>query len=88
MKIESTGNEVCLLVEDNGSGIPDAEKERIFERFFRSSQNDETMIPGCGLGLTIVKHVVDLHEAKLSLEDSHFQSGSLFKICFNAKTNS
>ena len=88
VKIESTGNEVCLLVEDNGSGIPDAEKERIFERFFRSSQNDETMIPGCGLGLTIVKHVVDLHEAKLSLEDSHFQSGSLFKICFNAKTNS
>tara|TARA_R110000772_G_scaffold96144_7_gene194544 strand:- start:553 stop:1860 length:1308 start_codon:yes stop_codon:yes gene_type:complete len=81
VKIETDNTDVCLLVEDNGSGIADDEKERIFERFYRS-QNDESMIPGCGLGLTIVKHVVDLHAAKLSLSHSGFESGSLFRICF------
>lgn len=82
IELTSDANEVCLLVEDNGKGIPEIEKARIFERFYRSTQENETMIPGCGLGLTIVKHVVELHGAKLSLENSDFKTGSLFKICF------
>lgn len=84
VRIESDSNEVCLIVEDNGIGIAEAEQERIFERFYRS-QNDESMIPGCGLGLTIVKHVVDLHEARLSLCHSGFESGTMFRICFDKK---
>jgi len=82
VRVESDKECVCLLVEDNGAGIPDAEKERIFERFYRSSINDKSMIPGCGLGLTIVKHAVDLHDAKLTLENAESHSGSVFKICF------
>ena len=87
IEITSDDNQVCLSVEDNGQGIPETERARIFERFYRSTQESETMIPGCGLGLTIVKHVVDLHGAKLSLEDSHFKTGTLFKVCFARKIN-
>jgi two-component system sensor histidine kinase QseC len=82
VNISSTSDEVCLSVEDNGQGIPEDEKERIFERFYRSVQNEGSMVPGCGLGLTIVKHVVDLHGATLTLDNAATHNGSIFTVCF------
>lgn len=52
----------CLSVEDDGPGIPKAEDDKIFERFYRIPGSPGN---GCGLGLAIVKEIADLHQAKL-----------------------
>ncbi len=56
-----------LTVDDNGPGIPPAERERVFDRFYRRSAHDE---PGTGLGLAIVRQVAERHGARVSLGDS------------------
>jgi signal transduction histidine kinase len=61
------GSRVLLRVEDSGSGIPAAERERVFERFHRVKG---TQRPGCGLGLSIVKTLADAHGARIALGDS------------------
>lgn len=53
-----------LTVEDDGPGIPDSEKNRIFERFYRMPNSPGN---GCGLGLAIVREIADLHHAQLEL---------------------
>ena len=72
----------CLVVEDNGPGIPLSERERVFERFYRI-KNHAT--PGCGIGLSIVMHAVELHQATLSLDDSYFESGLKVTVSFPAE---
>lgn len=59
---------LCLSIEDDGPGIQEAEKNKIFERFYRipGSSGD-----GCGLGLAIVKEIADLHKVKLLLLSSN-----------------
>lgn len=84
VRLEDTADEICLTVEDNGPGIPPRDRKRVFERFYRADQGSETgTTPGCGLGLTIVNHITELHNARLTLEDSSFGSGSAFKIHFS-----
>ncbi len=52
-------------VEDTGIGIPKAEQERLFERFFRSSTATEQAIPGTGLGLVITKAIAEAHDGRI-----------------------
>ncbi len=56
-----------LSVDDSGPGIPAAERERVFDRFYRRNTHDE---PGTGLGLAIVRQVAQRHGARVSLGDS------------------
>ncbi len=58
---KSIDDEVRVSVLDEGIGIPGAEQEQIFERFYRSESNRVTSVVGSGLGLTIVKSVIHLH---------------------------
>ena len=58
-----------LVIEDSGPGIPAEERDRVFERFFRSAQNPSDT-EGSGLGLSIVKTIADQHGATLSLAPS------------------
>jgi signal transduction histidine kinase len=60
---------VCLSVADQGPGIPEADRPRATERFFRGETARST--PGSGLGLALVQAVALLHEGSLSLEDAH-----------------
>lgn len=66
-----TGNdrEFSIIVSDNGPGIPEKERERVFERFVRLE--NERNSPGNGLGLSLVQAVVRLHSASLELSDNH-----------------
>jgi two-component system OmpR family sensor kinase len=57
----------CLFVEDSGPGLPDAERERVFDRFYRVSG---TAAPGSGLGLAIVKTIAAAHGADVRLDRS------------------
>ena len=63
------GGRVALSVRDRGPGVPDAEKPRLFERFFRGSAAHHHA--GAGLGLSIVADVARLHGATCRIEDAH-----------------
>jgi signal transduction histidine kinase len=56
------------VVADNGPGIPDAHREKVFERFFRLDRSRTT--PGNGLGLALVAAVAEIHGVRLSLHDN------------------
>ena len=59
---------VSVIVQDDGPGIPPAERSRVVERFYRLDQSRS--LPGNGLGLSIVTAITSLHWGKLSLEDA------------------
>jgi two-component system sensor histidine kinase SenX3 len=70
---------VEIAVTDQGVGIPEAERERVFERFFRVDSARSRNTGGTGLGLAIVKHVVQNHGGDVRVW-SHPGSGSTFTI--------
>jgi two-component system sensor histidine kinase TctE len=73
--VRSSDGELVLTVEDNGPGIPQEERELVFERFHRVSASHED---GCGLGLPIVREIAHAHHGEIHLLDS--AAGSLFEI--------
>lgn len=70
LRIEENEEEVCLLVEDTGIGIPKEEINRIYERFYRVDKSHSRQIGGTGLGLSIVKHIARLHQARIETEST------------------
>ncbi len=79
ISLSESDNQYHLVFEDNGPGIPVGERDRVFERFYRIQNHEVT---GCGIGLSIVMRVVELHQASLSLNDSGFDSGLKVTISF------
>jgi two-component system, OmpR family, phosphate regulon sensor histidine kinase PhoR len=77
------GESVRLYVKDNGIGIPENAKDRIFERFYRVDRARSRRLGGTGLGLSIVKHIVEAHHGRLSLE-SYEGKGTEVAIIINA----
>ncbi len=63
------GKNILFSVEDNGPGIPDAEKERIFERFYRSDKS-RSKKGHFGLGLCIAAEIIHAHRGKISVKDT------------------
>ncbi|MEN0036400.1 MAG: HAMP domain-containing sensor histidine kinase [Cellvibrio sp.] len=79
------GKEVVFEIIDNGPGIPADQYERVFDRFYRlHGDRHDSRTPGCGLGLSIVKQVVDLHRARIHLTRSPFESGLSVIVTFAA----
>ena len=68
-----------LSVSDNGPGIPAVEHEKIFERFYRLGSELRRETPGVGIGLSIVKHIVEAHGGRVRVE-SEVGKGSCFTI--------
>ena len=64
IKLENNDKNIKFIVSDNGPGIPSKLKNRIFERFYRVIGSKES---GSGLGLSIVKQIVEIHDAKITL---------------------
>ncbi|MNW06741.1 Signal transduction histidine-protein kinase/phosphatase MprB [compost metagenome] len=70
---------VELRVDDSGPGLPEAERARVLDRFYRSG---EPQAPGSGLGLAIVKSIADLHGATVALEESQSLGGLCVRVTF------
>lgn len=81
VSVTDEGGRGKLIVKDNGIGIPMAEQQRIFERFYRVDKSRSKATGGTGLGLAIVKHIVELHGAKLEL-DSAVGMGTTIAVFF------
>lgn len=71
-----------LCVQDTGIGISQEDKNRIFDRFFRSDKARNRKSGGTGLGLSIAKWIVDYHKASMEVE-SEIGDGSKFLVKFN-----
>ena len=61
---------VLLYVEDHGAGIPPAEHEKIFERFYRLGSELRRETQGVGIGLSIVRHIVEAHGGKVTVRSN------------------
>ena len=68
VSVRNEGEESLITVADNGIGIPKADRERVFERFYRVDKSHSKQIGGTGLGLSIVKHGVIYLNGRINLE--------------------
>ena len=88
VRIENFGNRrVVIKVKDNGEGIEEANIPRLFERFFRVDKSGSRKEGGSGLGLSIVKHIIEAHKEKIFVE-SKFGKGSEFSFTLKKSKNS
>lgn len=73
------GSGVFLEVEDNGPGIPEIERQRVFERFYRIPQTGGV---GSGLGLAIAREIAESHDAVVELRGAGEAGGTLIRVIF------
>ena len=77
------GEKITLAVQDHGPGIPDAEKARVFDRFY-SADPSRTDKHNFGLGLSVAKELARLHHADLTVTDTP-GGGAKFAVTFAAR---
>jgi K+-sensing histidine kinase KdpD len=77
------GKHIKLEVIDGGKGIPDPEKFKIFEKFYRIGSEATRNTKGTGLGLYLCKKIAENHNANISVTDNKPQ-GSIFVVTFNS----
>jgi len=82
VKLFSKDGRVYLQVADHGIGIAEDEKSRIFDKFYRVGSEDTRNTKGTGLGLYIVKEVLDKHQASIKVKDNR-PAGSIFEVVFD-----
>ena len=75
--IKQFAEEIRISVIDQGIGIPDSEKEKVFQKFYRINSDISIKERGTGLGLTIVKFIIELHGGRIWVEDNK-PAGSCF----------
>ena len=78
-------DEVLVSVKDDGPGIPPEHLNRIFDRFYRVDKSRSKDKGGSGLGLSIVKHIIQKHNSKVSVT-SKVDKGTTFSFTLDAKT--
>lgn len=80
LSLERSGNNALLKVLDQGEGIREEEKTKVFDRFYRVDKARSRKMGGLGLGLSLAKAIVEAHSGKIWITDNPKQQGT----CFNA----
>ncbi len=78
-------NSITISVKDNGTGLSENDQQRIFERFYRVDKSRSRQQGGSGLGLSIVKHIIEAHKQHISVE-SELGKGSTFSFTLERYT--
>lgn len=83
VSIRRSGAGVKLTVEDSGPGIPEDQRDKVFERFYRvRADRQQSSVIGSGIGLGIVRHIAEIHGATVTLGDSCFPTGLAVNVFF------
>ncbi len=77
--VTTDADDIIIMVEDTGVGIPEDAKQRVFERFYRVDKGRSKKVGGTGLGLSIVKHIVNYYNGSIELE-SKLSEGTKFTV--------
>jgi signal transduction histidine kinase len=79
IKTETRGSDLSIEIADQGIGIPRAEQAKVFEKFYRVGNGLVHDVKGSGLGLSLVKHIIEAHNGTITVE-SDVGKGSRFTI--------
>jgi two-component system phosphate regulon sensor histidine kinase PhoR len=79
IELRQEGRRAVIRVSDSGAGIAPSEQRLIFDSFYRSRSPENDAIPGAGLGLTLVRHVMEGHQGEVTVS-SRLGEGSTFSL--------
>jgi len=79
LQADVNDNRLSIWIQDNGIGIPDEEKELVFQRFYRANRHRSREVGGTGLGLTIVQHIITEMGGTITVTTPE-SGGSLFEV--------
>ena len=80
--IKTTERQTILTIADNGPGVSDADKQKIFDRFYRVDKARTRQQGGFGLGLSLAKQIVDALKGDIQVKDNK-PKGTIFEVRFN-----
>ncbi len=83
VKLYKDNSHVVLEIADHGIGIPDSEKAKIFQKFYRIGNEETRRTKGTGLGLFICKYIIEEHNGRISLRDNSPQ-GTVVRVEFSS----
>ena len=85
VELAKRGEDVTVAIKDSGIGIAEQDLQRVFERFFKADQARSSHVGGSGLGLSLVKKIVDIHDGAITVTSSPGE-GTTFVIRLNSYT--
>jgi signal transduction histidine kinase len=85
IEAEDTGDTFIMTVSDRGPGVPETDKEKIFERFYQVDDTLHHSTPGMGFGLYIARQIVDAHGGRISCEPRD-GGGAVFRVTLRRET--
>ena len=80
VRVEQRADQACLMVTDVGLGIPEHDRRDLFRPFYRASNTDTQYVSGMGIGLYVIREIVNLHDGTVAVE-SREGAGSTFSVC-------
>ncbi len=81
--LERSEGKAVVQIIDEGEGVPDNEKKKIFEKFYRGGDEATRTAKGTGLGLYLCKKIVDDHKGQITVKDN-IPHGCIFIVTLNA----
>jgi signal transduction histidine kinase len=83
---ERKEDSICIRIKDQGVGLPEDEKSKVFKKFYRIGSEDTRKTKGTGLGLYIVKQLVNIHGGTISITDNS-PKGTIFSVSIPRQQN-